>query len=186
MKKLTFILIVTLSVLGTICHAKEDKKITKGFRVGFNSSLYYEDGNKLDDSKRYGGFYIGGYGESRIIPLLRYGSGIEYRLNGVNLDKGNKINYHYLNVPLYLKAKVGPVFALTGVAPGLKITESKSLKVIDPFNNEKARRLDVPLFIGCGFKFLMISVDARYNWGLIEIYDEVKSQYLQIGASVYF
>ena len=57
---------------------------------------------------------------------------------------------------------------------------------MDPLT-EKSNVFDMPLQVGLGVKILMLSLEARYNWGLLDLNDEgAKNQYFQLGLAVFF
>ena len=109
----------------------------------------------------------------------------------------------YISIPIHLRVKLGPVFALAGIAANFKVSESKS----GDFENtdtskpvySDANAFDLPLVFGAGLKFLMFSIEARYHWGTQPIgtrtdmpvsgttrQTDYTIQYLQLGASVEF
>ena len=60
-------------------------------------------------------FYVGVFKEKRIFPFLHWGTGLEYFQNGAGLADNNKQVIKYLGLPIDLKVKPGPVYALAGV-----------------------------------------------------------------------
>lgn len=58
--------------------------------------------------------------------------------------------------------------------------------LLDPLNIEKTVFYDMPLQLGVGIKILIFSVEARYNWGLIDMKNGAKNQYLQLGFTASF
>ena len=71
-------------------------------------------------------FYIGIYKNFRIIPILKYGVGLEYLQNGAESTVDGSYSLGYVSIPIHIRAKLGPVFALVGVAANFKVTEAKS------------------------------------------------------------
>lgn len=98
-------------------------------------------------------------------------------------DTTTKLVLNYLNIPLFLKVKIGPVFGLVGSGVNFKLSESG-----DAGSTEKASGVDVPLFLGAGVKIFFLTIEARYAWGLVNLYNSggIKNQYLQVGAAVSF
>jgi len=188
MKRLNlFVLAVTL-LTGTlsIYAQKEDGKKIGGIRFGYHSAAMYDDGSKLSGTTNHQGFYLGFFRDNKLIPALHLGTGLEYFQNGYRVDDDNKLVLHYVSIPLDLKVKLGPLFALTGLAPSFKVSEKAMVNGTSSTPDEKSKGFDAPFLLGAGFKILFITVEARYHWGLIELHEGIKSQYLQIGAAVSF
>jgi hypothetical protein len=192
MKKFNQLLLVVFLVsLGLPASAQnEDNKKgghkVGGIRAGYQSSIYVKGGDQLTGTTPLEKFYIGLYRDSRIIPTLFFGSGLEYYQNGARLNDDNKRVLHYVGVPLYLKVKLGPVFALGGFEPSFKVSEKQFLAGVKSTPSDKANWFDAPFFLGAGLKILFITIDARYHWGTLDVYQGAYSQYLQIGAALSF
>ena len=190
MRKRTF-LIITAVLLGMgITQAQDPKEGHKvgGIRAGFHSAGLFEDGSKPDTSSALTSFYVGFFRDTKIIPLLHFGAGLEYFQNGMEYSTNTSRVLHTISVPLDLKLKLGPVFALTGFAANFKVSE----KVIyrdnstNPIDSDKSNWFDVPFFVGAGVKIWFVSVEARYHWGLLEVRNGKHSQYFQLGAAISF
>ena len=182
MKKTT---LLALLVLTTVLSTYAQKSSKFGIRAGWSSASMFENGSELPGAEPLNSFYIGVFKEYKLIPMLHAGGGLEYLQNGFeykDIDQQSKLNY--LSVPLYLKVKLGPVYATGGTALNFKVNESG----VSPPSVEKSNVFDLPLQVGIGVKILMFSVEARYNWGLLEVYNNApaKNQYLQVGAAVSF
>ena len=171
----------------------DDKDITKGVRAGWQYSNLFESGDS-EGTTNLSSFYVGIFGEKKLIPMLRFGSGIEYSQVGTvssDLDD-TKYVLHYVGVPLYLKVKLGPVFALGGASANFKVGEKFTFlgEDLELDSDAKANVFDVPLFLGLGVKILMFNLEARYYWGTLDVNKSddisIKSQYLQIGAGISF
>lgn len=80
---------------------------------------------------------------------------------------------HWVSIPNYLKLKLGPIFALGGVAPSFKVAEPiyEDGEMVKPMEDDKSAWFDIPAFAGLGVKILFITVEARYHWGLLDLYD---------------
>lgn len=48
------------------------------------------------------------------------------------------------------------------------------------------KHLKAPLFMGAGLKILFITLEARYHWGITDVYQGYNNQYLQLGAAISF
>jgi hypothetical protein len=191
MKKFNLLLLIGFLILLTLpaFAQKEDKKgghKVGGIRAGYQSSIYVKGGDQLTGTTPLEKFYIGVYRDTRIIPTLHFGSGVEYYQNGARINDDNKRVLHYVGVPLYLKAKVGPVFALGGFEPSIKVSEKQYLAGVKSTPSNKSNWFDAPFFLGAGLKILIVTIEARYHWGTIGAYDGAYSQYLQVGAALSF
>jgi hypothetical protein len=188
MKK-TFVLIsfLILALQYSFAANDEDKK-SGGIRAGFHSASMMEKGSKPDTANSLNNFYVGLYGDKKIAPALYLGTGIEYFQNGLKYPGDSKRVLHTVSVPVDLKLKLGPVFALGGVAANFIVSEKLSPgdNNYTPADNSKSNWFDVPVFVGAGLKVLFLTVEARYHWGLLEAREGLYNRYFQIGAAISF
>ena len=188
MKKFIMIALVLLSAV-QLSFAQDDKPSKFGIRAGYHAAMISRNGNQVAGTVGLNTFYVGIFKEKKLIPMLHFGSGIEYFQNGFEsnlIDLKRKL--HYVSVPMYLKVKLGPFYATGGTALNFKIAENIKFldESMDPLS-EKSKIFDMPLQVGVGFKILMVSIEARYNWGMMNINDiGIKNQYLQVGLGVSF
>ncbi len=159
-----------------------------GVRTGYQNSTIKKDGSMISGTDSYNSFYIGLFKTHKIVPVVHIGYGLEYMTTGVEWNNNaENVVLNYLSVPLYLQGKLGPFFALGGAAANFKLNEKYSGLIADsPFGEEKFNTVDFPVFLGAGFKILMFTLEARYHWGMTEINQGVKSEYLQLGVAVSF
>jgi hypothetical protein len=183
-----FLSISLLFALTKPTYAQSDGEGHKvgGIRAGWNYSQYFNDGNSIAGTSDYSSFYAGFYRDNRIVPILHFGTGVEYYQNARFTNDNNKRVLHYIGVPLYLKLKIGPVFALSGFEPSFKVGEKYTVlgQEIDP--PESANWFDAPFFLGAGLKIFFVSVEIRYHWGTIDAFNGARSQYLQLGGAISF
>ncbi len=192
MKFLLQKLILIVLLLGSFL-AKAGDKEKLGIRAGYHHANVYVNDAKADSLSAIPGFYLGVYKDHKLSPFLFLGTGLEYFQNGTNLkDEGleHKFIVHTASIPLNFKAKVGPAYAVGGVAVNFRLADQQYYDGIKTEVNEAAKTnwMDTPVFVGAGFKFLMFSVEARYHWGMLDIYDDTnyRHRYLQVGATVSF
>jgi len=187
-KKLLLVFAVILSLFVADIQA-QDKGGDRvgGIRFGYNASNYYLDGDAWA-SEAMGSFYAGFFRDNKIASLLHVGTGLEYLKNGVSIDSDNHRDLHYLSIPLNVKLKLGPVFALSGFAPSFKVAERfvEDGNSSKPSDDEKAEWFDVPFFVGAGVKLMFITIEARYHWGLLEVMEGYNARYLQLGLGLSF
>ena len=192
MKKSTRLLVILFSmalIFGSNVYAQDDKDKPAriGIRAGWNYASMYIDNEELSGIEHNNAFYVGVFKEKKLVPFLRLGSGLEYLQNGYDVEDGSDRNIHYLSVPLYLKVKIGPVYATGGTGFNFKIAENLPGDASqDPLNNEETNFYDMPFQLGAGLKILMFSVEARYNWGILNVNNDASNQYLQVGFTVSF
>ena len=160
-----------------------------GIRFGSQTSNIHNGSSRYADNLST--FYIGVVRTRRIVPLLKYATGIEYFQSGTKVNNENAAHLHYISLPVNLRLKLGPVVMLGGIAPSFKIVEKWEVagEKITPSSDLKANWFDAPVFIGGGFKFLMLSIEARYYWGTTNLYETVsdgtyKNRYFQIGLGI--
>jgi len=191
MKKTTLLLTIVFLFGTLIVQAQEKGKESQkvgGIRAGWHTATLAEDGSTPDTVNRLNSFYVGFYRDTKIISLLHLGSGIEYFQNGISYTGNGERVLHTISVPLDLKLKLGPVFALGGVAANFKVSEKVKLggDYVNPLSADKSNWFDVPVFLGAGVKIFFVTIEARYHWGLLEVRNGMHSQYLQIGAGISF
>ena len=187
--QLTAILVSMALIIGSNVYAQDDKDKPAriGIRAGWNYASMFIDNEELAGIEHNNAFYIGVFKEKKLVPFLRLGSGLEYLQNGYIIKDGSDRDIHYLSVPLYLKVKIGPVYATGGTGFNFKIGENLPGDASqDPLNNETTNFYDMPFQLGAGLKILMFSVEARYNWGILNVNNDASNQYLQVGFTVSF
>jgi len=186
------LLMTAIAFMGIIVVCGQDKEKDSqkvgGIRVGWHAASLIEDGTKPDTAHNLNSFYVGFFRDTKIMPMLRFGSGLEYFQNGMSYTGDAKRVLHTISVPLDLKVKLGPVFALGGIAANFKVSEKIKIngEYVSPLNSDKSAWFDLPLFLGAGVKILFVTIEARYHWGLIEVRDGKHSQYFQLGAALSF
>jgi len=185
MKKRSLVLFVVL-IAFSFLSAKAQDKI--GIRAGYQVANWYDtDGADMGDNLNT--FYLGLFKENKLIPALHFGIGLEYFQNGYKgINTDDKQVLHILSVPVYAKVKLGPVFALGGLAGNFKVSEKVFVNgnSASPTDAQKSKTVDVPLYLGAGVKIMMFTLEARYHWGLVEVNHGLHNRYLQLGAAVSF
>lgn len=184
---LALFLIMIVSLVSAQESSKQDKPARIGIRAGWSYSAMFDNNVQLAGTDYMSSFYIGIFKEKKLVPLLRLGSGIEYVKNGYKITNDLTRDIHYLSVPLYLKFKIGPVYATGGTGFNFKVSEElPGSTLLDPLKNKSTNFFDMPLQLGAGLKILMFSVEARYNWGMFNVNGDASNQYLQVGFTVSF
>ncbi len=183
MKRLLMICLA-IAVVGISSNlSAEEGPDGKGIRAGYQNSFLKIDGEKFGSAND--GFYIGFFKSNNIVPLLKWNTGLEYYQVGSNSKEGD-IKLHYLSVPVSLKLKLGPVYGFAGVNGAIKLGGSSDFEAIGAGVSDFST-LDAGTHLGLGFKFLMLGIEAKYNWGLVNQTDgDFRSEYLQVGAVLFF
>lgn len=190
MRHLKFLLsfaLIALLAIGAVAQDKNHNRVG-GIRAGYNGSAMVMDGELFPLSEAHPSFYFGFFRDNRIIPMLHFGTGLDYVQNGLRFNEDNKRVLHYVSVPLNLKFKLGPVFALGGIAPSFKVAEREFVNGSSskPGSDDTSNWFDAPVFLGAGVKIFFITIEARYHWGITDVYQGFHNQYLQIGAGLSF
>ena len=187
----TFFAIVILVALSATLMAGNDRDRdlrVGGIRAGYQGSGLFLGNGMYPASETYPSFYAGFFRDTRIFSVLHFGSGAEYFQNGLQFTPDNRRVLHYISLPLDLKLKLGPIFALGGMAPSFKVAEREFINGYGekPPSGDRSRGFDAPVFVGAGLKIWFLTLEARYHWGLLDVYDGYYNRYLQIGAGISF
>jgi hypothetical protein len=189
------LLIIALIISAPMVNAfagDDDSNKKKGIRAGWQMSNFYNEGKSTDGN--LSSFYVGVFGEKKLIPMLRLGTGIEFSTVGQISESIDDTKYvrSMIYVPVYLKLKLGPVFALGGASANFGISNKFKLagEDMELSDDNKTNVFDVPVFLGLGVKIMMISIEARYNWGTMNLSkidnNSYTNQYFQLGAAFSF
>lgn len=183
MKCIKSVLVLALMAVVAISVQAQNKI---GIRAGYQSSTFNINGSQLPTTESIDGFYAGIFKDTKIIPAILFGAGLEYMQSGATSDtNSDKQEMDYLCIPVYLKAKLGPAFGLGGLGVNFLVAEKGN--VMSATEEANSNTVNFPVFLGAGLKIAFLTVEARYNWGLAEINGEgVNSHYLQVGAAVSF
>ena len=187
-KSLLFTAAILMGILALHGQDKKEDQKEGGVRAGWHYAFLVEEGVKPDTASALSSFYAGFFRDTRIIPLLHFGSGIEYFQNGMDYPNNSARILHTVSIPLDLKVKLGPVFALGGIAANFKVSEKLKIggEYVTILDSDKTNWFDLPVFVGAGVKILFITVEARYHWGLLEARNGYYNQYFQLGAGISF
>ena len=183
----TFIILIAIIAV-SIQSVQAQGKHSIGVRAGYQISGLFEGGDRVAGTSNYGGFYAGAFKENKIIPFLHWGAGLEFCKNGAELTDDNRQVINYIGIPAYLKAKVGPFYALAGVQPKVKIGEKIIIddELTNPTDEQKSKSFDLPAFGGIGFNILIVSIETRYHYSLVETNHGARNAYWQFGATLHF
>ena len=178
--RVMLVLLVALMVVPGPLSAKN----RRGIRAGYIDSKLDKGSEGLFD-EGYSSFYVGFYNDQRIIPMLYFSSGLDYYQTGSKKNDDNKLVLHYLSVPLALKLKIGPVHGFGGVHGAVKVS-SKLTLLGESGSAKDFGSFDAGAFLGAGIQILFISAEIKYNWGLVDIYNGYKNNFMQAGLTLSF
>lgn len=154
-----FILLLFLSI-SQIVLAQNDK----GDILTFTGGLSYATYGAVDiDTEWKEGYFFGIRKDVKLVPALFVNFGLLYSQQGaiVNYEDLKDVNFKtgYLDIPVGLKVKMGPIFVTGGVSGNIKIEDNfDSLE-----NASKIDGFDMAYSVGVGFKISVISLDIRWN-----------------------
>ena len=156
-----------------------------GIRGGYLSSASSQPGTEAIN-----GFYVG-FAHDRHIrqsKVFMVHGGTEYTQAGWAITDNTYNRLHYISLTNALIAKLGPVFLQGGYALNFKVAEGVYVDGEDAKTNDnKSRIFNLPLHAGLGLMLGPVTVEARYNYGLLNVNDfGDKVGYLQLGAGFYF
>lgn len=190
MKKVNILLIIILILGSYIAHAQENKSKDKvgGIRVGYHAATMVLPDSDVDTTNVLGGFYAGFFRDTKVSSILYLGTGLEYFQNGTEYSENSSRVLHTISIPINLKVKLGPVFALGGIGANFKVSEKLVYNdtSYDLSDDQKSNWFDAPVFLGAGVKLWFLTVEARYHWGLIDVNNGYRSRYFQLGAGLSF
>lgn len=184
-KKFTVIFLLTLFVIGTFS-SFAGEKIDKGIKAGWQYSNLYKDGESLFDDP-YNGFYVGFFSNKKFLKtkLLQLNSALTYYQIGAKSSDSLKLKLHYLNLPVSLKVKLGPLYVFGGLNGALKLGGEKNI-LGEKYDVKDFTTFDAGAFVGIGAKIAIIGIEVKYDWGLVDVNNGYKTQYLQAGLTVSF
>jgi hypothetical protein len=190
MRKVPILLIIILVLGPYMAHAQGDKSSNKvgGIRAGYHAATLVLRDSDVDTTNVLGGFYAGFYRDNKVASILHIGTGLEYFKNGTEYSKKSSRVLHTISVPVSLKVKLGPVFALGGIGANFKVSEKLVYNDTnyDLSDDQKSNWFDAPAFLGAGVKLWFLTLEARYHWGLIEANNGYYNRYFQLGAGISF
>lgn len=184
-RKITVIILLSFFVIG-LTPSFAGEKIDKGIKAGWQYSNLYKDGESLFGDP-YSSFYVGFFSNKKFLKtkLVQLNSALTYYQIGSKSGDSLSLKLHYLNVPVSLKVKLGPLYVFGGLNGAIKLGGEK--KIIDQeFDVKDFTTFDAGVFAGIGVKISIIGLEVKYDWGLVEVNNGYKTQYLQVGLMVYF
>ena len=157
---IAFTLIIALSPVDI--HAADGDRVG-GLRTGYHSAQFNLNGDFVGEPIQT--FYLGFFRDQKVMPVMHFGSGLEYYKNGTRFDSENLRELHYLSIPLNLKFKLGPVFALGGAAPSFRVADRITTEGVKgkPTDDEKSSWFDIPLFLSSASRLFALDGSDRFS-----------------------
>jgi hypothetical protein len=162
----------------------DDKEKWNGLRAGYYSSNLDGDWGEADART---GFYAGYFRNFIKVPIYSLSTGLEYHTSGAT-SGSSEARLGYLSLPINNRFKFGPVYVDIGVDPALKLSEKALVNgsEVDQPDDSKAETFDLLVHAGAGFKLLFLGIEARYRYGLTDVYEGTRNKGLELGLSTFF
>lgn len=196
MKKLFFAAAVLMCSLTTFAQTKEGT-----FNILPKAGINISNLSNKDNAKVKVGFTAGAEAEYQLTKQLSLSAGALFSMQGAKsttvfrevdnttkeireVDIKNTMEFDYINVPILANYYIIEGLAVKlGIQPGFNIIakrkrtdgvekESKNLSDL----GVDVRKVDISIPIGISYEFNDFVVDARFNLGLTEVADLVKSK----------
>lgn len=172
MKKLFFAAAIMMASVVSTFAQHEAGDITLQARVGMIGS----DFNNTSDTKARVGLVVGPEMEYFLTNRFSLGAGVLYSQQGAEQDKVD-VTYEldYVNVPLTANFYVVKGLALrAGLQPGFKVASKIKFNDVEKEMDDAVKGFDLALPIGLSYEYRHFVIDARYTFGLTEVFDKSK------------
>jgi len=182
MNKTVFLILVFLGLMLVTNRLQAGDKV--GFRAGYQVSGMYAPNGQIGSTLP--NFYFGFMKGTKIVTeIFTFQTGLEYMQGGWKTDDANFRRIHYLSIPLALRVKLGPFFAQAGINGNLRLAENYQLLGVNCLNDEsKVPFFDMPVQAGVGVKIAVLTIEARYHYGLVNMGNDSHNAYLQLGLGI--
>ena len=194
--------VAVLGVVGMNAQNVNTEALQLGVRAGLNMANLNGDIPAGIKTKSLTGFHVGLFTEFPVAPKFsvqpeviysEQGAKLESSIEGINTSADMKLQY--INVPILAKYYIADGFNLQagpqiGFLTGAKIKgDGDEIDIKDDLKGT-----DFGLLLGAGYKMPMgLTIDARYNLGFSNIYDDnelddikLKNGVFQVGLGYQF
>lgn len=131
-----------------------------------------------DDADPRIGIAVGAELEYQIGDIFSLTGGALYSMQGAK--SGNEtLKVDYINVPILANVYVYQGLAVKlGIQPGFNVnsTYKVSENGIKAEADIDAKTVDFSIPIGLSYEFSNVVIDARYNWGLTKVYEDIDTK----------
>ncbi len=160
--------VVLIFLLLTTNHCFSQEKVGElGLRAGLNIN---DLGGKNAGYYSTLGFHVGAFYEAVINSHASIQPELIFSQQGAALDlnKDNRLNYYYLNIPVLAKIYFADDFTLqAGPQYGFLVAASNNTPIGNLNITENVRRHDFAIAFGVGYKYKgRTGLDIRYNLGI--------------------
>lgn len=178
MKKMFLTAAMMLASVATFAQNAEGQ-ITIQPKVGLNIANLTD----ADDADARIGLAVGAEFEYGVTDMIGISAGFLYSMQGAkttieNVDATMKLDY--LNVPILANVYVAPGLAVKlGIQPGFKLSskfKAETSGVSAEADLDDVKGFDISIPVGLSYQYQNIVLDARYNWGVTKIMDDVDSK----------
>ena len=156
-------------------------QITIQPKVGLNIANVTD----ADDADARIGLAAGAEFEYGVTDMIGVSAGLDYSMQGYKFSEGNvdtTVKLDYLNVPILANVYVAPGLAVKlGVQPGFKLSskvkmEGSGISIEGESDDDGVKGFDLAIPVGVSYQYQNIVLDARYNWGVTKVFDDVDSK----------
>ena len=156
-------------------------QITIQPKVGLNIANVTD----ADDADARIGLAAGAEFEYGVTDMIGVSAGLVYSMQGYKFSEGNvdtTVKLDYLNVPILANVYVAPGLAVKlGVQPGFKLSskvkmEGSGISIEGESDDDGVKGFDLANPVGVSYQYQNVVLDARYNWGVTKVFDDVDSK----------
>lgn len=178
MKKMFLAAAMMLASVATFAQNAEGQ-ITIQPKVGLNIANLTD----ADDADARIGLAVGAEFEYGVTDMIGVSAGLIYSMQGAKekvegVDVTMKLDY--LNVPILANVYVAPGLAVKlGIQPSFKLSAKMKGEVSGgsvEADLDDVKGFDLAIPVGVSYQYQNIVLDARYNWGVTKIMDDVDSK----------
>lgn len=192
MKKLLVMVTALLFSVGAFAQ-HEVGTFTLQPKIGLNIASLTD----TEDSDPRIGFVGGVEGEYQFTDMLSLSAGLLYSAQGCKAeDEDLTIKTDYINIPILVNCYVVKGLAVKlGIQPGFNINSKAKVKeggvTVEMDMDDlgcPSKTFDFSIPVGVSYEYSNVQVDARYNWGLTKIADNLdcKNSVFQITVGYKF
>ena len=171
MKKLFFAAAIMMASISAFAQ-HEAGDITLQARVGMIGS----DFNNTSDTKARVGVVVGPELEYFLTNRFSLGAGFLYSQQGAE-QKDADVSYDldYINMPITANFYIVKGLAVrAGLQPGFNVSSKISAKDVKVDISDPVKSFDLALPIGLSYEYRHFVIDARYTFGLTEVFNKDK------------
>ena len=132
---------------------------------------------KADNTKMRVGLAAGLEFEYGVAENFGLSAGVLYSMQGAKIDiVGNDkvtMKLDYINIPILANYYIVKGLAIkAGVQPGFNVQ-----KKLDDVKLDDVKGFALSIPVGLSYEFSNVVLDARYNWGVTDAFDDIKTKH---------